>query len=77
MKKIKITYVLATIAMITGIGSMVLAIIKGTDWTWQMCSVVWAGVSLLNELRFDRLTEQTKDLIDHYTTRVDKTKNYE
>lgn len=77
MKKIKITYVFAAIAIVTGIASMVISIITNKDWMWQMCAAVWAGVALLNELRLDKLTEQAKDLIDHYTTQIDKSNKYD
>lgn len=77
MKKIRITHVFAVIAIVTGIASMVISLMTNKEWMWQMCTAVWAGVALLNEIRLDKLTEQAKDLIDHYTTQIDNSNKYD
>lgn len=77
MKMSKLPNVLAIIAIVTGVVSCIVAIINGTNWLWQLSTAIWAGVALINEMRFDKLTERTKDLVEHYTDSVDNNTRYE
>ena len=60
----KLNYAMMITAMLCGIAATIVALYKGSNWTWQFGTSIWAFIAYTSERRIARMESEMKETSD-------------